>query len=263
MSTQSCPTVTILGRGRLGTLLHTAFSQAGRNAGLLPGTTTGPVPGDVVILAVPDDALHRVAAAIAWAPGQVAVHCSGAQPVVVLDAARHAGARPACLHPAQTLRPGASPAVLQDAAAAIETDDDDAWLLLHDLARDLGLRPVRLDAAGRVHWHAACVLVSNYLVTLWHLAADELAAADVTDPGPVLAPLAAATLANLRQDHRGALTGPIARGDSGTIRRHLDTLLPATAPVYRALGTATLPFAPLSPDQRHALLAALDPGDRP
>src|SRR3989441_9706469 len=59
-----------------------------------------------------------------------------------------------------------------------------------------------------------------------------------------LRPLVEGTLENLtRQEPVAALTGPVARGGEGTIRRHLDVLTRGDAALYRALGRTALELA--------------------
>src|SRR5205807_931980 len=57
---------------------------------------------DMILVAVPDDAIAQVAAATHWRAGQLVVHLSGAQGAEALAAARTRGARVAALHPLMT-----------------------------------------------------------------------------------------------------------------------------------------------------------------
>jgi predicted short-subunit dehydrogenase-like oxidoreductase (DUF2520 family) len=64
----------------------------------------------------------------------------------------------------------------------------------------------------------------------------------------------AGALENLRAaGPAGALTGPVARGDVETIRRHLEVLQETDAELYRALSRAALDLARLDPDRRRAI----------
>jgi predicted short-subunit dehydrogenase-like oxidoreductase (DUF2520 family) len=91
-------------------------------------------------------------------------------------------------------------------------------------------------------WHAGLAHGSNHLVTLVASAMDVVRATGVADPAAVLRPLLTATLDNALAAGDAALTGPVARGDAGTVAAHLDVLAdeaPQERPTYLALARAT------------------------
>lgn len=205
---------------------------------------------EVVVIATPDDAIAAVAGAVQWQPGQMAVHCSGAQTAALLQPAQAQGALTGVFHPLQTFAGGAD----QDAGRfrgitfTIEAPEPLA-AVLRTWSEALGGRPAALRPEDRVLYHAAAVLACNYLVTLAQLATDLWAAMGVDRAAALeaLLPLMRGTLDNLeRVGLPHGLTGPIARGDIGTIERHL-AALEARAPhllaAYRALGVQTVPLA--------------------
>jgi predicted short-subunit dehydrogenase-like oxidoreductase (DUF2520 family) len=91
-------------------------------------------------------------------------------------------------------------------------------------------------------YHTALAHGSNHLVTLVAQAMEILSDAGVAEPGRMLGPLLGASLDNALRSGDAALTGPVARGDAGTVRTHL-TQLRATSPQvldsYRAMARAT------------------------
>ncbi len=238
---------------------------------------------DLVLLTVPDDAIAPVAAAIPWRAGQAVVHCSGASPARVLAVAGESGALYGSFHPLLSIsraRPAHADEVLARLAGctfAIEAAEPLAALLT-EMAHRLGGRAVYLREQDRVPYHLAAVLVSNYSVTLVAAAADLWASFGVPreEALSALLPLLRSTVANL--EHLGlpeSLTGPIARGDLGTVRAHLEYLAKKRESetvdgellreTYRLLGWLTLPLARakgrLSEEQQRALewLLASDP----
>ncbi|MFD4205165.1 Rossmann-like and DUF2520 domain-containing protein [Micromonospora tulbaghiae] len=259
--------VGVLGAGRVGAVLGAALAAAGhrvvaasgasgatraRLALLLPQTphrTASEVAlaaTDLLIVAVPDDALAGVVADLAASgalrPGQVVAHTSGAHGLAALAPAAEAGARPLALHPAMTFTgtpddlsrlPGISygvtaPAELRPFAAR--------------LVADLGGVPEWVGENDRPLYHAALAHGANHLVTLVNEAADRLRDAGVERPEKVLAPLLRAALENALRLGDDALTGPVSRGDAGTVRRHLDRLArtaPESVPAYLALARRT------------------------
>jgi predicted short-subunit dehydrogenase-like oxidoreductase (DUF2520 family) len=91
-------------------------------------------------------------------------------------------------------------------------------------------------------YHAALAHGANHLVTLVNEALDRLRDAGVLRPEQVLAPLLQAALDNTLRHGDAALTGPIARGDAGTVAKHLATLAdaaPESVATYRALARRT------------------------
>jgi predicted short-subunit dehydrogenase-like oxidoreductase (DUF2520 family) len=108
---------------------------------------------------------------------------------------------------------------------------------------------VELKAGDKVLYHAAAVIACNYLVTLVKLATDLWQTFSIPSDQATraLLPLIRGTVHNI--DTVGlpqCLTGPIARGDTGTIQKHLAALeqrAPAIASAYRELGLQTIPIA--------------------
>lgn len=251
----------VVSAGRVGSVLGAALLRAGheivaasavseaslaRAAQLLPGVAIVP-PDEVVaastlvLLAVPDDALGPLVQGLAdvdaFRPGQIVVHTSGRHGLAVLEPAE--GVLPIALHPVlpftgtdvdlQRLY-GASfgvtcPEVLRPIAEAlvVEMGSEPVWVLDE-------LRPL---------WHAALSHGANHLVTLVSSASDLLRQAGAEDPAAVLAPLLGAALDGALRSGDAALTGPVSRGDAGTVAAHLAALPEEIRPVYLALARLT------------------------
>ncbi len=263
--------VAIIGAGRVGTALgvllarggHSIVAASGRDASRervgrhLPEVPfLGPVEaanrGEAVILGVPDDRIRRSCEALARGGGvrggQSVIHLSGSVPLEALSAAREAGAGILALHPLQTF-PDVEAAVerLPGSAMAVTAPDEDGYVLGERLAADVGGRPFRLPDERKPLYHAAAVFASGYLATLVGMAADLLGRAGVENPMRALSPLAEATLANaVRLGPPASVTGPMVRGDAGTLRRNLEALAaraPEAVPPYVALAAAALDVA--------------------
>jgi predicted short-subunit dehydrogenase-like oxidoreductase (DUF2520 family) len=196
-------------------------------------------------LTVPDRAIAEVARARAGElrRGQVVAHCSGALGLAALSPASARGAHVGSLHPLCAVpSPTAS---LAGAFASIDGDSRAASALAR-LAKEIGLTPFRLAPRRRALYHAAIAMASNGLVALADEAAGMLVACGVPKAKALdaLVPLMRSALSGLeRAGLPGALTGPIARGDTATVEAHLAALAKSrslTAPLlYRAL-SATL-----------------------
>ncbi|NEK57593.1 DUF2520 domain-containing protein [Geodermatophilus sabuli] len=258
--------VGIVGAGRVGAVLGAALAAAGhdvvaaaglsaasaeRAARLLPGvpllhTDQVVAAADLVVLAVPDDTLPGLVAGLAgtggWRAGQLAFHTSGAHGLAVLAPAAEAGVLPLALHPAMTFSGAPEDAERLVGAPFGVTSSPEHRPVAETLVLEMGGEPFFVAEADRKLYHAALVTGANHLVTLVAEAADLLRTAGVVEPARVLAPLLTAALDNgLRRGDRG-LTGPVSRGDVGTVRDHLETLAeraPATVAAYVAMAQRT------------------------
>ena len=262
--------VGFIGAGIVGTALAVRLSQKGypviavasrskssadRLAGNVPNCTPYDTKqavadvSDIVFITTPDDAIPQVAAELRWHPGQSVVHCSGADSVGSLEPARLAGAQVGGFHPLQTFASVAHAIEnIPGSTFAIETEGE-LLETLKQMAADLEGNWVKLGAEDKVLYHTAAVMACNYLVTLVKTATDLWKVFDVATPEATraLMPLLRGTLNNI--DNVGlpnCLTGPIARGDLGTITKHLSALeksAPALLSTYRELGMQTVPIA--------------------
>jgi predicted short-subunit dehydrogenase-like oxidoreductase (DUF2520 family) len=267
-------TVGIIGAGRVGSVLGAALDRAGyeiigvsgrsaatrsRIEDLLPNARRRrpadvAAEADLVIFAVPDDALAPLVAHLAESgafragpgddrPAQVVAHTSGAHGVGVLHPAVARGARPLALHPAMTFT-GRSEDLdrLGRGISFGVTAPPDVRPLAETLVHRLGGNAEWIPEQRRALYHTALAHGANHLVTLVNDALDRLRDAGVRHPERVLDPLLHAALDNALRMGDAALTGPVSRGDAGTVSRHLDALAataPDSLPAYLALARRT------------------------
>jgi predicted short-subunit dehydrogenase-like oxidoreductase (DUF2520 family) len=195
---------------------------------------------ELVILAVPDDAIAPLASSVRLYSGQAMVHTSGALGVEVLAPAMAAGTQVGTFHPlvafADTER---AVAAFHGATIAIEGDDQLAGLLA-EMAGALGATAVRLAPGSKAAYHAAAVLAAGGFVALLDAIAELGRVAGLDEAGSlaIYGPLIEGTLGNARAlGIRAALTGPVTRGDVGTLAAHLAALAdhaPGVLPLYVA-----------------------------
>ncbi|MCJ7604715.1 MAG: DUF2520 domain-containing protein, partial [Dehalococcoidales bacterium] len=189
------------------------------------------------------------AGGIAWQKGHSVVHCSGSDSVAVLESARQSGAGVGGFHPLQTFA-GVQQAVENIPGSTFALEAEEPLLsTLKEMAESIGGRWITLKAGDKVAYHAAAVLACNYLVTLVKMSTDLWKTFDVPPDKAVkaLLPLIRGTLHNIETvGIPNCLTGPVARGDTGTITKHLETIsekTPSLLPAYRELGLQTIPVA--------------------
>ncbi len=204
---------------------------------------------DVVFVTTPDSAIPSVVSSLRWRAGQTVLHCSGADSLDILEPARKAGAAVGVIHPLQTFASiDQAMANLPGSSFSLEAEEP-LLSYLKDMVSILGGQAVVLKSGDKVLYHAAAVMASNYVVTLLKLATDLWSAFGVgqAEASRALLPLLKGTLNNIEKvGLPNCLTGPIARGDMGTIRKHLKALgerAPALLSTYQELGLQTVPIS--------------------
>lgn len=268
--------VGIVGAGRVGAVLGNALRAAGhavvgasgisaasleRIDTLLPGVPVLEVArvvelSELALLAVPDDALPGLVAGLAevgaWQPGQLVVHTSGRYGTDVLAPARAAGAIPLAIHPAMTFTGTSLDLSRLEGTTFAVTAPAPVQPIGQALVVELGGEPVLIEEADRGLYHAGLAHGANHLVVLVAQAAQALQVAGIDNPGRALGPLLHAALdgalraADGVSDPIRTLTGPVARGDAGTVVEHLTVLTDLaahheasdTVESYRALSRA-------------------------
>lgn len=231
------PTVRVVGRGRAGGSFVRALSRAGWDVVGVLGRddeiARAAVSVDLVVIAVPDAAVAPVASVIEPDPaGQaVVVHVTGSLGLDALALHPHR----ASVHPLMTLpTPDVGATRLHGAWFAVAGNDDRSLHMARRLVADLEGHAIVVDDADRVAYHAAATIASNHLVAL--LGQVERVAAPSGVPLEAYLALVRATVDNVGElGPAGALTGPAARGDWDTLRRHLAVLDAAERPAYLAL----------------------------
>jgi predicted short-subunit dehydrogenase-like oxidoreductase (DUF2520 family) len=282
------PVIGVVGAGAVGTALGLALQRAGwpvravasrdpqrrqRFTDLVDGSrgfaeaTALLDEVELILVAVPDDAIPAVAGGLRMYSGQAMVHTSGALDAAVLAPAMAAGTQIGSFHPlvafADTER---AVAALHGATVAIEGDDQLADLLAR-MAEAIGAVPVRLAPGSKSAYHAAAVLAAGGFVALLDSIAELGRVAGLDEAGSltIYGPLIEQTLGNARAlGIRAALTGPITRGDQGTLEAHLRTLrdhAPGVVDLYVAAAEREIALAEargaLTPEVAEHLRASL------
>lgn len=256
--------VVVVGAGRVGLSLARALRRLGEPVRLL-GRTARPASADtpaveaawagalgsatLVVVAVADDALtpvvQAVAASRALRPGTVVLHTSGRHDRSVLEPLAMLGAVTGSWHPLQSIPEAADAGVFAGVPAVLEGERG-AVAAGRALAGQLGMSPmVELPAAGKVRYHAAAVFAANYLVVLDAMAerlAREAGAGEASRG--LFLPIMRQVLDNLAtRTPVEALTGPVRRGDVGTVTAHLGVLEGAEREAYLVLAREALRLA--------------------
>lgn len=258
--------VGVISAGKVGAVLGAALRAAGhavvgvsavseaskdRAELLLPQVPVLEIPqiverAELVLLAVPDDALEPLVAGLAatnaWQAGQLVAHTSGRFGVGVLAPIRAVGAIPLAIHPAMTFT-GHSMDLARLPDSTFGVTADTAMLpIAQALVVEMGAEPVPIAEADRALYHAALAHGANHLATLVAQAAELLGSIGVEQAERMLGPLLRAALENALSSGENALTGPVVRGDAGTVRAHVGALRESSAEIldaYRAMAGIT------------------------
>ncbi|EXS69913.1 Rossmann-like and DUF2520 domain-containing protein [Sphingobium sp. Ant17] len=204
---------------------------------------------DLIMLAVADDALAPLIAALAKAEPtdrpRFIFHVSGRSGAAILEPLRSATSMTAGIHPAMTFtgKPTSEVRHMINARFAVTGSTEQANAAAQKLVTLLGGIMVPIEEAQRALYHAALCHGANHLVTLIAGACQALAAAGVAEPTALLAPLVRAALDSSLDKGMAGLSGPLLRGDDETIAKHLTALCqqcPTLLPPYKAMALATL-----------------------
>jgi predicted short-subunit dehydrogenase-like oxidoreductase (DUF2520 family) len=272
-------TVAIIGAGRVGSSVGFLLKRAGYAVTAVAARTTtaaekagafigGGEPladvikaaskAEIVFITTPDRDIREVCDTVATGgglkSGSLVVHMSGAHSLDLLNAARTAGSSRAVIHPLQSLAsreqgiknlPGsyfrieADPGALKTAKEIVKA--------LGGI--ELGMPKWSSDKESAALYHAGAVAVSNYFVALvdYGLKFYQALGADKKDALKAVLPLIRGTLNNIETlGIPDALTGPIMRGDTQTVRDHLDAMqkrTPELMGLYKELARQTVSVA--------------------
>lgn len=277
----------IVGVGRAGSAVGAALQRAGHTVvaahaisdesrtkadALFPQATQTDVAGvfaaaDLILLSVPDDVLPDLVAGVAATggarPSQLVVHCSGRYGLTVLAPLTAEGLIPFALHPAMTLTGTSVDLQRLSGAPFAITAPDAVRPMAEALVVEMGGEPIWVPEDARATYHAALTHAANHLVTLIADAMQLLTEAGIEDSARLLGPLVNAALDNVLRTGDAALTGPVSRGDAGTVQAHLEVLSdePGLHRAYLAMARRTadraLASGRLSATQGATLLALL------
>ena len=288
-------TFAIIGLGKVGSSIGCLLKQAGYNivavvdqseetlrknivyTGGKPFSNPSEIDVDAAcfIITTGDDQIQKACEELSphLKADSVVIHMSGAGGLDLLRPARRAGAKTGSIHPLQTFSDiETAIGSLAGTVYGITVDPDlENWA--NRLVRAIGGVPFFVDNRDRALYHAAACIVSNYFVSLMYMAEEiyRILGLDAKEARRAFWPLLMGTLHNIEQKGSvPSLTGPIARGDLGTLEKHLEAIraqMPSLLSVYGELGKITADVAlkknSLSAEQVAAIKSLLSKGARP
>ncbi|MDN5793237.1 MAG: DUF2520 domain-containing protein, partial [Brevibacterium aurantiacum] len=246
---------------------------------MLPGVPVLPPDevadrAELLLLTVPDDEIESLVSGLAKVSrihsGQILVHCSGRYGTDVLEAGTGLGALPIALHPSLSFTGTAVDLSRLRQSTIAVTAPAPIRPVGQALVVEMGAEPIDVAEADRPLYHAAITHASNHTITIISEAMEMLAEAGVSDPSRVLTALVDASVTNTLQNGSKALTGPVSRGDVGTVSAHLAALSefslnvsnPSARNSYIALARSTtakaLGLGRITDSQAQEILSRLD-----
>lgn len=259
--------ITIVGAGALGQALARSLHDSGRSIEMIVSRSDergevlaeavgarrvqspDGVSSKVILLCVPDDHIESVASKLDAPTAGIVAHCAGSRGLDVLAVPASRGSHVGSIHPVMVLAmAGRGPDALRGATAAIEGDEiSGPWL--KSLAEDIGMRAVEIPPERRALYHLSAAMVGGLMTGLLAASADlwQLLGLERETAVMALAPMVREAGRNLEAlGVPKVVMGPAARGDTGTIQRHLDVLevhAPHLMPLYRELALLSIPYA--------------------
>jgi len=222
---------------------------------------------DLVFVTTPDGVILDVAETTSWTSGQMVVHTSGADSREILEAAASAGALTGVFHPLATISSTGNVANPFDGITVTIEAEFPLLQTLENLSHALGAQTLRLRQEDRALYHASAVFVSNYVCALADIACGlwEEMGFDRKQAEKALLPLLQGAVHNIKTAGLpDCLTGPISRGDTGTLVKHIDALEKLCDPLsstYRTLGMHTVDIAmkkgSITTEQAHDITSIL------
>jgi predicted short-subunit dehydrogenase-like oxidoreductase (DUF2520 family) len=262
-------TIAILGLGKVGTAIGFLLRSAGYTIAAVASRSlsslskgiayTGGEPytnfseaashAECIFITTSDDAIASVCENIALGgsikPGKKVIHMSGGGGLILLDAARRYGAHTSSIHPLQSFADveGAIKNIPGSTFGITSDDEIKQWSI--QVVKDLSGIPFFISDTDKPLYHAAACIASNYLTTLIHMVEVIYQSLGLNHEDAMHAfwPLLKGTMRNIEEKGTvHALTGPIARGDMGTLKKHIEALqnkLPVFLRAYSILGILT------------------------
>ena len=263
-------TLGYIGAGKVGTALALSLSSKGyqavavydvnkESAEFLAGevgnckvaNTTQDVAdaADLVFITTVDDQINQVASATQWRAGQMVVHCSGANSTVLLEPARKQGALVGVFHPGNSFA-DKTQAIQNMAGSTFDIEAEEPLLsTFKELISVLDGYWIEVNASDRAVYHAAIEMPSLFTMLLARTSVKMCQDMNIEQEKAlnVIVPLMRVA-ANITEAFgtSKALTGPVDRGDTETVKKHIDGIRrvsPSVLPLYRELVRQNIPFA--------------------
>ena len=251
----------VIGLGRVGTPLSAALRSAGYEVDTFTRQQTSLGEHrdlsacDLAFLAAPDQELPPLVAAVEHFPIGGLVHTSGQ----VRNASL--GRAVSMFHPVMSFRAGESAEIFTGCPVGI-SGPDEAKTLLFSVAKRMGAIPFEVDEARKQTYHLAAMFASVFPYVLLLTAQDLAAECGIPthQAAAVFGPIFSQAQRHLAASSPSAgLTGPVSRGDSATIERHMHALeaYPALRKLYRQLTELSIGYARQPPEISRKLAEAL------
>lgn len=208
---------------------------------------------EIILITTKDDQIKEVCANIAnnyeSLEGKIFLHMSGALSNNVLESAQQKEAEIGSFHPIQTF--ASIDGAIENLPGSVfgVTVGQKIFPIVDKLVRDLGGKSLKIDDDKKPIYHAAACVVCNYLVALMHFGQGFYQAMGISPEDALKSfwPLVKGTISNIEKlGTAKALTGPIARGDIGTIEKHLkemEKIAPDKIDLYKKFGVYTIQVA--------------------
>lgn len=254
--------ITVIGFGKTGSHLYYALKKTGYYAAairkhLKTADSKRIESSDVIFICTQDSKIKEVVKTLSNKSfnlkEKIIIHCSGALTSKILKSLKQKGASTASFHPVQTFisKARTDEGLFKNIYIAVEGDKKTVTFY-KNLSKKLGAKPFSIRPEDKILHHINCVFASNFLVTLLSILPKNCKNPKIKIPVigfnnrtffNIYEPLTAQTLQNIsKKGLKNSLTGPIARGDTSTIKLHLSEIkrkVPELESIYKTLAKET------------------------
>lgn len=194
---------------------------------------------EVILITVPDDFIGQVWEACRHflIEGKCFFHCSGVLGSDVFKGYAEAGAHVGSMHPVCAVNSRNSEAVFSGKFFVLEGDQT-GLEMMKSLMMTMGNEFKVIPTGQKMKYHAAAAASSNLFCALADMAESWMrdCGFDAQSAHELLTPLMLGNMTNVaEQGAVAALTGPVERGDAGTVAKHLSVLEGDDREIYRLL----------------------------
>jgi predicted short-subunit dehydrogenase-like oxidoreductase (DUF2520 family) len=186
--------------------------------------------GNIILISTPDDIIESVADDISKSDdlqGKYFFHVSGSRPSTILEKVKKRGAFIGSIHPLQALPSFVEGAENLKTAYFCLEGDDEAVEISKKMVSEISNKYFTILSEYKALYHAAAVFASNFINATTFAAFSILKEIGIREDEiiNIVLPLIKGTVNNIeRLGFIDSLTGPISRGDTKTIKRHLQGL---------------------------------------
>lgn len=200
---------------------------------------------DTIFITTPDDSIHEVWNKMYKAniKGKIICHTSGSLSSEIFSNINNSGAFGYSIHPMFPFCDKYNDyKKLKNAYFSIEGSKE-YLQYLYSVLSSLGNNVILIKSENKKLYHLANVTVSNLVLSIINLGCSYLSKCGISNEDSIkgLFPLIESNIKNLKENgFLNAITGPVERGDLGTLKKHMEVIPSEDKKMYKCLSSNLL-----------------------